>query len=251
MRKSIAALAVSFTLAGCAGEAAERTAPSPSPTADAKAAVVAAFAPLTSGTPMYTITYEQLGAVVRVQRDHAADATFTTLSITVTDDDRAMAFQTYRVGEDVFSRLDVSQLPPGTVPEDRQISTWVRTGPERPARITTGTDQLAVTPDEVAAAILTAQQQTPSRISGTVDLTAIVPERFDTPEARTATFGAELYGDGSIAYFTVNLRAKGQTTRPFQFRGLGQATDTLPAVPKSGQYREAQPSFYTMELPLD
>lgn len=159
--------------------------------------------------------------------------------------------ESYRVDGDAFSRLDVSQLPPGTVPEDRQISTWVRTDTDRPARVTAGTDELAVTPDEVAAAILPAEQQTPSRISGTVDLAAIVPERCDTAEARKATFGAEPYGDGSIAYFTVNLRTKGTTSRPFQFRGLGQVPDAFPAVPKSGQYREAQPSSHTMEPPLD
>ncbi len=100
MRTYIAAVMLSFTLAGCAGEGPQDASPatSPSPSSDAKADVVAAFTPLNSGTSMYTVTYEELRATVRVQRDHTADTTFTTLSIAVTDDDRAMVFESYRVG---------------------------------------------------------------------------------------------------------------------------------------------------------
>ncbi|MDR7275937.1 hypothetical protein [Catenuloplanes atrovinosus] len=253
MRKSIAAIAVSFTLAGCAGAAAENagSAASPSPSSDAKAVVVAAFTPLNSGTSRYSVTYEELAATVRVQRDHAADTTLSTLSITVTDDDRALVIESYRVGGNLFTRFDASQLPPGSVPEEQRVGTWVRFDPKRTAAITEGIDALAVTPDRVAAAVTGAQRQTVSRITGTVDLTAIVPDRYDSPAARNATFRAELNGDGSIGYFTVDVTEGGKTTTPLEFRGLGQATRGFPPVPGDGQYRDASPGLYTLALPID
>lgn len=267
MRKSLtAAVTLSAMLAGCANLPAGRAAaPAPAvssaPAVDPKAALASSFAAMSEGRFAYDISYDPgMGGTVLV--DNETDSVHATVTI-AGEADESMTFEYHITPEFLFMKMDMRQLlgdlgGAGRIPEGLDGQKWLRIDPDQAGGLTEAMDQIALDPAYVERSIRTIQQNTAHTFTGTMDLTALSPDKFGSldqdPEtkifedaAKNVPFRAETDMDNRISVFRADVKVGTERmTMTMTFRDWNRIG--FPPVPGPGSYVDPPAGFSGQDI---